>query len=32
MSIIETPLQLQHLALKNRIIRSAVSSPGKTAT
>ena len=26
MSIIETPLQLQHLALKNRIIRSAVHS------
>ena len=26
MSIIETPLQLQHLALKNRVIRSAVHS------
>ena len=26
MSIIDTPLQLQHLALKNRIIRSAVHS------
>ena len=26
MSIIETPLQLQHLSLKNRIIRSAVHS------
>ena len=26
MSIIEKPLQLQHLSLKNRIIRSAVHS------
>ena len=26
MSIIEKPLQLQHLTLKNRVIRSAVHS------